>query len=99
MTYDWGKARHTVFSNNAFFGRHSEIPSDPNAVTGDPRLVGPLTDLSDLESVDRLKLQVGSPCIGRGRDVGDAVRVDFWGGRLPHSGSPRCIGAHEFGKD
>jgi hypothetical protein len=98
VTYNWGKATNTVFSNNVFFGNHSEIPKDPNAITQDPLLVGPLVSRPGHEATEGFRLQAGSPCIGKGLEMGDAVRLDFWGGVLPPLGSPRCIGAHEFGE-
>jgi hypothetical protein len=98
VTYDWGKATNTLFSNNAFFGNHSEILNDPNAITQDPCLVGPLASRPGREALDGFKLKAGSPCIGKGLEMGEAMRLDFWGGPLAPLGSPRCIGVHEFGE-
>jgi len=97
VTYDWGKSTNTVFSNNAFFGSHKEIPRDPNAVTRDPCLVGPLAGRLGNLATEGFKLKAGSPCIGKGLEMGEESRLDFWGGALPPTGSARCIGAHEFG--
>jgi len=98
VTYDWGKSTNAVFSNNAFFGNHTEVPKDANAVTQDPVLAGPLVSQAGWEATGGFKLQAGSPCIGKGLEMNDATRLDFWGGPLPAPGSPRCIGAHEFGE-
>lgn len=97
-TYNWGKATHTAFSNNCFFGSHSEVPNDPNAVTQDPCLAGPLVSGPGREATQGFQLRPGSPCINKGLDTTDAVRLDFWDHPLPAPGGRRCIGAHEFGK-
>jgi len=98
VTYDWGKATNTVFSNNCFFGNHSGVPQDPSAITQDPCLVGPLASGSGREATQGFQLRPDSPCIGKGLDMPDTVRQDFWGNPLPAKGEPRCVGAHEFGR-
>jgi hypothetical protein len=94
VSNDWGEAEGTVFSHNAFCGRHENAPEDAHAITSDPMLKRPGSGRDGFGSVDGYKLQAGSPCIGAGMALRRNGERDFWGGILP-KGSPIDIGAHQ----
>ena len=76
-SYDLGKANHTVFQNNLYFGAHQHRPDDPQAILADPCFL----DRGDLPG-QRFQLLPTSPCIGTGRILPDRGDFDYAGTRL-----------------
>ena len=90
----FGKARKTVFTHNAYWGRHVPAPQDASAVRADPRFVTPGRQGAGLAILKAYMLRAGSPCIGAATGVPDPGKQDFFGRPLP-KGGPKCIGIHE----
>lgn len=91
-TYSFGPSRNNVFSNNAFYGNHTESePPDPQKVLTDPVFVDP-GPAADIESLEGFMIQTGSPLRAAGMQVEGLPEEDFFGN--PISGSIN-IGVHQ----
>jgi hypothetical protein len=77
ITYDYGKARDTVFSNNLYFGGHDNAPVDARAVRDAPRFVDPGQAPKGIGSLEGYRLQPSSPCIGAAAPVANHGARDF----------------------
>ncbi|MCP4455449.1 MAG: right-handed parallel beta-helix repeat-containing protein [Planctomycetes bacterium] len=95
VSYAYGKARDTVFSNNLYFGRHDNAPKDPCAVREDPRFVDSGQSPNGIGSLAGYRLKPSSPCIGAAAPVVDHGARDFWGNPVGPEG-PNSIGACEM---
>lgn len=82
-------AKNNDFSNN-FYSANTSLPSDDEAITGDPMFMEPGT--SDI--VMNYRLQAGSPAIGKGIIIADNGGLDFFGNEVPADSEP-AIGAHQ----
>ncbi|MEK7782128.1 MAG: right-handed parallel beta-helix repeat-containing protein [Verrucomicrobiota bacterium] len=92
-TYDWGKARDTIFENNIFCGPHVQPPPDARGTTNCPPLTSPGTGGNGFDSVAGYQLKPGSESPS-GRMVQDNGGRDFFGKPVSTNKPPR-IGASE----
>ena len=95
ISYDYGKARDTVFAGNLYFGQHDNAPTDAQAVRADPRFIDPGEAPRGIGSLDGYTLQPSSPCIGAAVPVAGHGAHDFWGNPVGREG-PTSIGAIEI---
>ena len=68
-------------------------PSDPYAITSDPKFVSPGSGGDGLDSVDGYKLQSTSPCLNTGFTLTNNGGIDYWGNELYNSYPD--VGAYE----
>lgn len=69
-----------TWDSNLFYGTHpASEPSDPHKLTSDPKLVGPGTGGTGLDSVGGYRLRAGSPALDSGAVIADNGGKDFWG--------------------
>ena len=102
--YDFGLSENNVFNTNLWFGKHTDRPDDPNAITDDPLLTKPgagraVGDARKLAGLDAYRLRKNSPAIDRGADLKslfglDMGKQDFYGAPIP-KGKAHDLGAHE----
>ena len=95
ISYDYGKARGTVFTGNLYFGLHDNAPTDAHAVRKDPRFPDPGESPRGIGALKGYRVQRSSPCIGAAVPVADHGERDFWGSPLGRQG-PTTIGACEM---
>jgi hypothetical protein len=94
-TYDYGKAKNTLFEHNLYYGRHINGPNDSAALHDDPLFVDSTQTSSRDHALQGFRLKPGSPCIAAGIRIKDSGDRDLSGadldvGRLP------SLGALEF---
>lgn len=97
---DLDKAKNLVFSNNVFYGNHTDRPADPNGIDKDPGLVNPGSGGHGFETLEGYKLINKSVCIGTGKLIDDNGGRDFWGNnvsdsKLPDIGVFSSLGGNE----
>jgi hypothetical protein len=92
-SFNWGKSTNTVFEHNVFFGRFSELPPDPDAITNQPPLRKPGSGGSGFGSLDGYRW-AGSYGEFRGEPMPNSGGKDFFGDQVQPGGPPR-IGAAE----
>jgi len=95
VKYDWGRAKGTLFTHNAYYGKHVNAPTDAHAVRADPLLVAPGKAAPGLDSLRAYMLRAASPCISAGLPVDNNATPDFWGNRITPTAAP-SIGIHQF---
>ena len=103
MDYSFfGGMTNMTFMNNVYYGNHLSPPSDPNAITADPKLVNPGSGSNGRDTLAGYELQGTSPCIDAATDpnvdgnVYDIGPRDFWCNMLPSVFEGYVdIGAHE----
>ena len=95
-SYDWGGSRNHGFEHNVFYGKHTNGPHDPRAITADPMLMAPGSAAAGFETLRGFMLKDGSPCIRAGVPLSGNGGRDFFGNLLPPA-LPPSIGVHEHG--
>ena len=83
----------TQFTNNCYFGQFENLPKDTAPLFADPKLLDAEARGEGFEVLKNFMLQAGSPCIGAGIPVAQAI-VDLFGHSVPESG-PVSIGIQE----
>jgi hypothetical protein len=73
----------TQVSNNIYFGRIVNIPSDSAAQTTDPLMVQPEAAGIGAGALDGLKLATGSPAFLSGLNTATLGTLDFWANVIP----------------
>lgn len=82
------------FSHNIFFGLHPENEPGGTKLMTDPMFVNPGSIFPDVKGYEGYRLKAGSPALGAGKPVVNDGGRDFYGNKLPASGT-RSIGMHE----
>ncbi|HPS55210.1 MAG TPA: LamG domain-containing protein [Sedimentisphaerales bacterium] len=71
-----------IFSNNVFYGTHTNLPTSSNSIFTNPLLMGIGTGGNGLDTVSGYMLQNASPCINAGTTINNNGGYDFWGNIL-----------------
>ena len=93
----FGGSTGIVFERNWLYGNFQDIPNEWKQMMTDPKMAGPGSGQSGLDSLGGYKLLPDSPCIGAGLPLKNNGGRDFWGNPVTEGRNP-SIGAHEARK-
>lgn len=79
------KWNNNIFDHNSYFGGLKAPVSDKNKITENPGLINPGSGKKGFKSLDGYKLQIGSPCLFKGKFIPNNTSKDFWGNPIPAS--------------
>jgi hypothetical protein len=95
VTFELGKSRGMVFTNNVLFGPHGPLPDGLATTAGRPPLLRPGAGGAGFASLTGYR-PTARPDWMLGAAIHDRGPRDFFGTPLP-ADAPACIGAVEFG--
>lgn len=84
-----------VFENNCYGGNWKNIPSDKNAIIGNPKFVYKAKSKLDTSAFSKFVLQSSSNCIGKGKVIKNNGGIDIMGNKVTENASPN-VGAVSF---
>jgi Right handed beta helix region len=88
-----GQSMKNVFDSNIYYG-NVQHPSDPHAISANPKFVAPGQGGFGRESLWGYRLEPNSPAIGSAMQIGNNGGRDFWGAPVSSEG-PHDRGATE----
>lgn len=98
VSYDWGQSKNHWFEHNLFYGKHTNGPDDPFAITAKPMFVSAESVAAGFETLRGFMLKRGSPGIRAGTPISPSGGRDLFG-HLLRWGVPPSVGVHEFGAE